>query len=157
MDWDAVFKIISATVVSFGGAGAIIVVCSKFVANYFSEKMMKKYDAKLNKDIEEYKHRLELETEKYRRKAEQLTFVTQRQFEQSFQHINLFLMIYLILLYILKIFFRYLMRYPLTRKQKKKCIKSDMKNIAKLLIVFRKLWRRTLPLSQKKTMKCLQS
>ena len=84
MDWDAVFKIISATVVSFGGAGAIIVVCSKFVANYFSEKMMKKYDAKLNKDIEEYKHRLELETEKYRRKAEQLTFVTQRQFETEF-------------------------------------------------------------------------
>ena len=84
MDWATVFRIIGAAIISAGGAGAIIVFCAKFAANYISERFLRKYDAKLSKDIEQYKHELMLETEKYRRKSERLTIVTKKQFDTEF-------------------------------------------------------------------------
>ncbi len=84
MGWETVFKIIGAAIISAGGIGAIIVFCVKFAANHIAERMMRKYDAKLNKELEQYKHELELETEKYRRKSENLTYVTKKQFETEF-------------------------------------------------------------------------
>ena len=84
MDWDTVLTIIGATFFSVGSAGAIIAACVKFAANHISEKMVRKYDAKLSKDLESYKHELEIETEKYKQRAERLTFVTQKQFDTEF-------------------------------------------------------------------------
>lgn len=75
------WKIVGTAVLSVGGAGAIIAAVSKFAANHLSEKMLKKYDAKLSKDLEQYKHELELETEKYRKRSENLNFVTQKQYD----------------------------------------------------------------------------
>ncbi len=80
MGWDTILRIIGCV----GGAGAIIVFCSKLAANHISERMLQKYDANLQKDIEHYKHELEMETEKYRKKSENLTFVTRKQFETEF-------------------------------------------------------------------------
>lgn len=82
--WELVFKIILAAVFSAGGIGAIIIACVKWCSNLLAEKMLSKYQTKLNKDIEKYKHDLELETEKYRVKSEQLTYVTQKQFDTEF-------------------------------------------------------------------------
>lgn len=85
MTWETVLKIIGAAILSAGGAGAIIVSCVKFAADHLANRMLQKYDAKLTKDIEQYKHELEMETEKYRRKSESLTFVTKTQFETEFR------------------------------------------------------------------------
>lgn len=84
MDWASVFKIITAALVSAGGAGAIIVGCVKFLSNHIAERMLQKHKAELDKEIEKYKHDLEMETEKYRRKTERLTFVTKKQFDTEF-------------------------------------------------------------------------
>ena len=84
MNWDEVFKIIVAAVGSIGGVGVIIAFIVKLAANHISDKMLKKYDAKMQKDLEEYKHSLEIETEKFRRRSENLTFVTKKQFETEF-------------------------------------------------------------------------
>jgi len=84
MDWDTAFRIVAASLASAGGAGAIIIYFIKKGANCLSERMLHKYDAKLNKNIEQYKHELELETEKYRIKSEKITFVTKIQFETEF-------------------------------------------------------------------------
>lgn len=81
MDWESVLKIVTAAITSIGGAGVIIWAIVRFAANHLSEKMLKKYDVKLNKDLEKYKHELELETEKYRKKSENLNFVTQKQYD----------------------------------------------------------------------------
>ncbi len=81
MDWESVLKIVTAAITSMGGAGVIIWAIVRLAANHLSEKMLKKYDAKLNKDLEQYKHDLELETEKYRKKSENLNFVTQKQYD----------------------------------------------------------------------------
>lgn len=91
MEWEAVFKIIGAAVLSAGGMGAIIVACVKFASGIITDRMMKKYEARLSKEIESYRHDLELEIEEYRQKAERLTFVTQKQFETEFDiYQNLF-------------------------------------------------------------------
>jgi hypothetical protein len=84
MTWEDVFKLISAAVISFGGAAFIVRWFVNISANHLSEKMLRKYDAELNKDIERYKHELQLETEKYRQKTEKLVFVTRKQFETEF-------------------------------------------------------------------------
>lgn len=84
MDWESVLKIVTAAITSIGGAGVIIWAIVRFAANHLSEKMLRKYDAKLDKEIEQYKHTLELETERYRKKAEKLTFVSKIQFETEF-------------------------------------------------------------------------
>lgn len=84
MNWDTAFKTIAALIVSVGGAGAIIAFIAKYAADHIAERMLRKYDAKLNKELEQYKHELELETEKYRRKSERLTYVTKKQFETEF-------------------------------------------------------------------------
>ena len=84
MDWNTAFKVVGAAIISIGGAGAIIACCVKYTADRIAERMMRKYDAKLNKELEQYKHDLELETEKYRRMSERLTFVTRKQFETEF-------------------------------------------------------------------------
>ena len=84
MDWNAAFKTIAALIVSVGGAGAIIACVTKFAADHIADRMMHKYEAKLNKELEQYKHELELETEKYRRMSERLTYVTKKQFETEF-------------------------------------------------------------------------
>ena len=83
MDWKTVWEIVGTAVLSMGGAGAIIAAVTKYAANHLSEKMLKKYDAKLSKDLEEYKHELELETEKYKKKTENLNFVTQKQYDKE--------------------------------------------------------------------------
>jgi ABC-type dipeptide/oligopeptide/nickel transport system permease component len=77
-------QIISAAVISFGGAAFIVRWFVNISANHLSEKMLRKYDAELNKDIERYKHELQLETEKYRQKTEKIVFVTRKQFETEF-------------------------------------------------------------------------
>ena len=84
MSWESVFKIIGTAIVSAGGVGAIIVFCTRLAANCISDRMLKKYDAKMQKELEKYKHELELETENYRRKTESITFVTKKQFETEF-------------------------------------------------------------------------
>lgn len=85
MEWETVFKIFGAAVLSAGGVGAIIVACIKLASGIITDRLMKRYEAKLSKEIEAYKHDLELETEKYRQKAERLTFVTHKQFETEFE------------------------------------------------------------------------
>ena len=84
MNWDGVFKTIAAAIISVGGAGAIIAFIAKYASDRIAERMLRKYDAKLNKDLEQYKHDLEIETERYCRKSENLTFVTKKQFETEF-------------------------------------------------------------------------
>ena len=84
MTWEDVFKIVGAAIVSLGGAAVIVRWFVNITANHLSERMLRQYDAKLNKDIERYKHELQLETEKYRQKTENLNFVTRKQFETEF-------------------------------------------------------------------------
>lgn len=84
MDQGTVFNIVFAAIASVGGAGAIVAACVRFASKHLSEAMLKKYQAKLEKDIEQYKSELNREAERYKTKLSSLTFVTQRQFDTEF-------------------------------------------------------------------------
>lgn len=70
MDFTEVLKIASTIIVSLGGAGAIIVAISNFLANKIANRLEYKYQLKLDKELEIYKAKLE-----------QRTYVTKNQFD----------------------------------------------------------------------------
>lgn len=59
MDWSQIGAIATACIISAGGMGAIVVAVIKFASDFIAEKMQKKYEAKLSKEIEAYKMTLE--------------------------------------------------------------------------------------------------
>ena len=70
MDFTAVLKIASVIIVSLGGAGAIIVALTNFIANKIAKRLEDKYQLKLDKELEKYKATLE-----------RRTYVTKNQFD----------------------------------------------------------------------------
>lgn len=59
MDWTGVFELIGAIFVSIGGAGAIIIFLSKFLANMIAERIEMKYQLSFDKELEKYKANLD--------------------------------------------------------------------------------------------------
>jgi len=51
MSWDNIFKLLA----SVGGIGAIVVAVIKFSSEIIADMIIKKYEAKLNKELEEHK------------------------------------------------------------------------------------------------------
>lgn len=62
MNWDDVWKLILAVLSSVGGIGAIIVFIVKMCSNMIADKLSKKYELKLNKELEKYKAGIENKT-----------------------------------------------------------------------------------------------
>ncbi|BDF70156.1 hypothetical protein CE91St41_26170 [Oscillospiraceae bacterium] len=59
MDWDVVWKIGLSIIISFGGAGAIIAGTTKFASEKIANRLEKKYELKLSKELESFKNKLE--------------------------------------------------------------------------------------------------
>jgi len=59
MKWIDVWKIVICAIGSAGGVGAIIVVAIRFSVNMIADRLSKKYESKLQKELEEYKSILE--------------------------------------------------------------------------------------------------
>lgn len=55
MKWDDIWKLVLAVLSSVGGIGAIIVFMVKICSNMIANKLSKKYELKLNKELEKYK------------------------------------------------------------------------------------------------------
>lgn len=58
MDWNTILNFGVAVIISFGGAGAIIIAITKFCVNQITENLQKKYELKLNKELEQFKSAL---------------------------------------------------------------------------------------------------
>lgn len=85
MSWSDVVRIIISAISAAGGIGALLFLVVKACAKFISDIVLKEYDAQLQKEIESYKHDLEIEAEKYRTKTENITYVTQKQFDTEFE------------------------------------------------------------------------
>ena len=59
MGWNDIWKIVLCAVSSAGGIGTIIVLAVKFSSNFIAEQLSKKYELKLQKELEKYKSGLE--------------------------------------------------------------------------------------------------
>lgn len=55
MSWEDVWKIILCAISSAGGIGIVIIAIIKFSASRIAEKLSKKYEMKLQKELEKYK------------------------------------------------------------------------------------------------------
>lgn len=58
MSWADIWKIILAALTSVGGIAGLVVLAVKFASNIIAERLSKKYEIKLQKDLEEYKSNL---------------------------------------------------------------------------------------------------
>lgn len=58
MDWNTILSFGAAVIVSFGGAGAIVIAVTKFCVNQITENLQKKYELKLSKELEQFKSAL---------------------------------------------------------------------------------------------------
>ena len=59
MEWADIWKIILCAVGSAGGVGAIIVGAVRFSSNIIADRLSQKYEAKLQKELEQYKAKLD--------------------------------------------------------------------------------------------------
>lgn len=59
MAWADIWKIIMCAIASAGGVGAIIVCAVKFSADRIADRLSKKYEAKMQKEVEKYKSGLD--------------------------------------------------------------------------------------------------
>ena len=59
MFWTTVFKIVTAIIFSFGGAGAIIVAIIKFCVDKIADRLEQKYELRLSQELETFKSKLE--------------------------------------------------------------------------------------------------
>ncbi len=81
MTWNEVLKIISAALVSVGGAVAIFWALSSWFGKVWANKLLEKQKAEYTKDIECYKNELAKEIETYKQKNEELTYISKVQFD----------------------------------------------------------------------------
>jgi len=58
VSWEDVWKVVLAAIVSVGGISGVILLVIKFSANQIAERLSKKYELKLNKELEAYKAEL---------------------------------------------------------------------------------------------------
>ena len=59
MSWETIWKAVLGVIAGVGGVSSIFVIAIKFSSNFIAEKLSKKYELKLNKELENYKYNLE--------------------------------------------------------------------------------------------------
>lgn len=62
MSWADIWKIILAALASVGGIAGLIVLAVKFSSNIIADRLSKKYEIKLQKDLESHKSKLDSKT-----------------------------------------------------------------------------------------------
>ena len=90
MNFDTIWKIALAVVGAAGGYGALVLLGIKFSANLIADRLEKKYELKLSKELEKYKSKLEKKT--YITKTRFDTeFNIYRELSQSFFELDLWI------------------------------------------------------------------
>ena len=73
MEWEAVWRVVLCVIASAGGAGGIIVAAVKFSSSIIAERLSRKFEADMQKQLEQYKAEI---SEK--------TYVTKVQYDAEF-------------------------------------------------------------------------
>lgn len=74
MTWDEVWKIVLGILAAVGGLSGLILIVIRFSSNMIAERLSKKYELKLSKELEKYKSNLENKT-----------YISKTKFEAEFQ------------------------------------------------------------------------
>ena len=84
MNWDTIWKAVLAVITAAGGFGALVLLVIKFSSNFIADKLQKKYELKLNKELEEYKSTLDEKLVKYQHISEKKNYVSKVRFDAEF-------------------------------------------------------------------------
>lgn len=84
MDWDTIWKATLSVITAAGGFGAVVLLVIKFSSNFIADKLQKKYELKLNKELTEYKSTLDEKLEKHKSFLESKTYITKTKFDTEF-------------------------------------------------------------------------
>ena len=84
MDWDTIWKAAFAVIAAAGGYGAFALLIIKFSSGFIAEKLQKRYELKLNKELEKYKASLDAKLEKYKSTLENKTYISKTRFDAEF-------------------------------------------------------------------------
>lgn len=84
MDLDTIWKAALAVITAAGGYGAFALLVIKFSSGFIADKLQKKYELKLNKELEEYKTTLDEKLEKYKSSLENKTYISKTRFDAEF-------------------------------------------------------------------------
>jgi hypothetical protein len=82
---DQIWKTVLAIVGSVGGAGIIIAIVGKWLAQLIADRMIQSKQRQIDVELAQMRNRFELELEQYRTKAAEYTYVSQLQFETEFK------------------------------------------------------------------------
>ena len=80
-----IVQLVFACIISAGGIGGIVIGVVKFAANHIAEAMNQKFQASLEKEIENYKAELTQELERYKSELSKKEYVTKMRFDAEFQ------------------------------------------------------------------------
>ena len=83
MDWNDIFKLLVAVLVSIGGAGAIILGLSSWLGKIWANKLMEKDKSKYAKELERLKSDFTQDTEKYKIQLKKSEFFFQEQYKAA--------------------------------------------------------------------------
>ena len=87
MDWGKVFQIATTCIASIGGIGAVIIGCLKFGSDIIADKLSRKYQLKLDSEIEKLK--AELNKKEYVSKTRfDAEFSIYRELSSAFSELN---------------------------------------------------------------------
>lgn len=91
-------KIVALVILSAGGIGGVIWYVSKGLSKMLFEKYMENIKHKYDKELEEIKHSYELELNKIKAKLDNITYISNLQYEKEFQiYIEVFEKIYTVI------------------------------------------------------------
>lgn len=81
MNWETAAQIIF----SFGAAGTITCGAAKFASDKIADRLQKRYELKLSKELEDFKNKLSKEQEYFKSKLGQRSYVSQTRFDAEFK------------------------------------------------------------------------
>jgi hypothetical protein len=73
LSWNIILQIVLSILASIGGIGFVVIVVIKFCSNIIADKLSKKYELRLNKELENFKNKLD-----------KINFITKTRFDTEF-------------------------------------------------------------------------
>lgn len=86
-----IVKYVEAIVVSLGGFTAIVVVLIQFGGNKIADLLSRKYEAKLDKQLSDYKHLQKIDLQRRKSLNEECVYVSKNRFDKEFNFIEEYL------------------------------------------------------------------
>lgn len=85
MNWDDVFRVVGASLLSAASAGVVIFGLSSWLGKVWANRILERERLELQKELEAFRHKSDAALDRQKYALGKLTFVHQKQFEKEFE------------------------------------------------------------------------